>query len=163
VFGWWVPYKSVLPVQHVPRRVPVAMKECLKQKLSELTKQGIITKVEEPTSWISNMVAIMKPGKLRLCIDPRDLNNAIKWPKYQMPTLEEILPTASNAKILRMAFTRWSWMMPVLTWPLFGLHLVAISICTCHLVYRQLQKNFKGECTQCYNGFTEWKLLLMIS
>ena len=59
--------KSVVPVQHVPRRVPVAMKERLKQKLSELTKQGIITKVEEPTSRISNMVAIMKPGKLRLC------------------------------------------------------------------------------------------------
>ena len=34
--------------------------------------------VEEPTSWISNMVAIMKPGKLGLCIDPRDFNKAIK-------------------------------------------------------------------------------------
>ena len=42
------------------------MKEHLKQKLSELPKQGIIMKMEEPTSWISNMVAIMKPGKLRL-------------------------------------------------------------------------------------------------
>ena len=91
--------KSVIPVQHVPRRVPVAMKELLKQKLADLTKQGIITKVEEPTPWISNMLAIKKPGKLRLCIDPRDLNKAIKWPKYQMPTLEELLPTLSKAKI----------------------------------------------------------------
>ena len=55
---------SVVPVQHVPRRVPVVIKETLKQKLAEFTKQGIITKVEEPTPWISNMVAIMKPGKL---------------------------------------------------------------------------------------------------
>ena len=91
--------KSVIPVQHVPRRVPVAMKELLKQKLADLTKQGIITKVEEPTPWISNMVAIKKPGKLRLCIDPRDLNKAIKRPKYQMPTLEELLPTLSKVKI----------------------------------------------------------------
>ena len=37
--------QSVIPVQHVPRRVPVAMKEPLKQKLADLTKQGIITKV----------------------------------------------------------------------------------------------------------------------
>ena len=66
--------KSLTPVQHVPQRVPVAMKEHLKHKLAELTEQGIITKVEEPTPWISNMVAIMKPSKLRLCIDPRDLN-----------------------------------------------------------------------------------------
>ena len=75
------------------------MKEPLKQKLIDLTKQGIITKVEEPTPWISNMVAIKKPGKLRLCIDPRDLNKAIKIPKYQMPTLEELLPTLSKARI----------------------------------------------------------------
>ena len=90
---------AIPPVQHLPRRVPVAMKEPLKCKLSELTKRGIIIKVEEPTPWISNMVAIMKPNKLRLCIDPRDLNRAIKRPKYQMPTLEEILPTLSKAKI----------------------------------------------------------------
>ena len=90
---------TIPPVQHVPRRVPVAMREPLKCKLAELTKRGIITKVEEPTPWISNMVAIMKPNKLRLCIDPRDLNRAIKRPKYQMPTLEEILPTLSKAKI----------------------------------------------------------------
>ena len=36
---------GVSPVQHVPRRVPVAMKHRLKSKLEELTKQGIITKV----------------------------------------------------------------------------------------------------------------------
>ena len=59
----------------------------------------MITKVEEPTPWISNMAAIMKPGKLRLCIDLRDLNRAIKRPKYQMPTLEELLPKLSKAKI----------------------------------------------------------------
>ena len=41
----------------------------------------------------------MKPGKLRLCIDPRDLNKAIKRPKYQMPMLDEILPTLARAKV----------------------------------------------------------------
>jgi len=39
--------KSIPPIQHVPRRVPMTMKESLKQKLTELAKQGIITKVEE--------------------------------------------------------------------------------------------------------------------
>ena len=91
--------ESIPPVQHVTRRVPVAMKELLKQNLAELTKQGIIMKVEEPTSWINNMVAIRKPGKLRLCINPRDLKKAIKRPKYQMPALEELLPTLSKARI----------------------------------------------------------------
>jgi len=90
---------TIITVQHVPRRVPVAMKEPLKHKLTELTKQYILAKVEEPTPWISNTVVIVKPNKLRLCIDPRDLNREIKQPKYQMPTLEEVLPTLSKAKI----------------------------------------------------------------
>ena len=30
-------------------------------------------------------------GKLRICIDPRDLNRAIKWEHYPMPTIEEVL------------------------------------------------------------------------
>ena len=55
---------TIRPVQHVLRRVPVAMKEPLKHKLAELTKQGIITAVQEPTPWISNMVAVLKPNKL---------------------------------------------------------------------------------------------------
>ena len=83
---------TVSPVQHVPRRVPVAMKHRLKSKLEELMKQGIITKVLEPTLWIRNIVKIMKPGKVRVCIDPRNVSKVIKRPKYQMPTLEEILP-----------------------------------------------------------------------
>ena len=40
---------TIIPVQHVSRRVPVAMKEPLKRKLAELTKQGIITKVVKLT------------------------------------------------------------------------------------------------------------------
>ena len=34
------------------------------------------------------MVAVKKPGKQRLCIDPVDLNKAVKLPKYQMPTID---------------------------------------------------------------------------
>jgi len=60
------------------------------------------------------MVAIRKPGKLRLCIDPRDQNKETKCPKYQMPTMEELMPilskawifTVLDANLLKMAFIR---------------------------------------------------------
>ena len=39
-------------------------------------------KVLQPTEWISNLVAVQTPGKLRICVDLRDLNRAIKRPKY---------------------------------------------------------------------------------
>ena len=65
--------------------MPVALKEQLKVKLD--------------ITWISNLVAIKKPGKLRVCIDPHDLNKPIRRPKYQMPILDEILPALSNARL----------------------------------------------------------------
>lgn len=91
--------KAVSPVQHAPRRTPVALKERLKQKIQEIESRGIIIKVKEPTAWISSMVAVVKPGKVRVCIDPKDLNKAIQRPKYQIPTLEEIPPQLADAKI----------------------------------------------------------------
>ena len=48
------------PVQHAPRRVPVAIRDKLKQTLEHLTQQGIITPITEPTDWISSMVAETK-------------------------------------------------------------------------------------------------------
>ena len=68
--------------------------------VSELSgKQGIIVKETKPTEWISSLVAVQKPGKLRVCIDQRDVNRAIKRPKYQMLTVDQVLPKLSKAKV----------------------------------------------------------------
>ena len=72
---------NIAPEQHVPRSVPVPLKAKLKTKIEEMEKQGIIVKETGPTEWISSLVAVQKPRKLRLCIDPRDLNKAFKRPK----------------------------------------------------------------------------------
>ena len=92
---------TVPPVQHIPRRVPVPLKDKLKDKIQELAmeQKGVIKQVNEPMPWISSMVTVIKPGKIRICIDPKDLNKAILHPKYQMPTLEEVLPKLANAKL----------------------------------------------------------------
>ena len=45
------------------------------------------------------MVVVIKPGKIRVCLDPRDLIQALQQPKYQMPTLKEIPPSLSRAKV----------------------------------------------------------------
>ena len=84
---------TVKPVQHQPRRVAVALKPELQKKIDELERKGVLAKVTTPTDWISSMVAVRKPsGKLRICLDPQDLNRALKRPHYPMPTVEEILP-----------------------------------------------------------------------
>ena len=91
---------NVKPVQHQPRRVPIPMRDTLKAKLQELVNFGILKQVTEPTDWISSLVVTRKKsGQLRICIDPRDLNKGLKRAKYVMPTLDEILPRLSNAKV----------------------------------------------------------------
>ena len=65
--------KAVSSIQHTPHRTLVARKERLRQKI-QLESKEIITKVEKPTAWISSFVALVKPGKLGVCIDTKDLN-----------------------------------------------------------------------------------------
>ena len=84
--------KNVTPVQHSPRRVPLALQKDVKEKILELEGKGIIKKAVEPSEWISSMVIVAKPQKIRICLDPKDLNRAVQRPKFQMPTLEELLP-----------------------------------------------------------------------
>lgn len=46
------------------------------------------------------MVTVLKRDKkLRICIDPRDLNKAIKRPHYPMPTIDDISTDLKDAKI----------------------------------------------------------------
>ncbi|XP_052396170.1 uncharacterized protein K02A2.6-like [Carassius gibelio] len=91
---------TVTPVKLPKRRVPVAMMAPLKAELSDLQQRGIITPVDCSTEWISSLVIVKKPsGKLRICIDPRPLNRALKRCHFPLPTIDEILPDLSRAKV----------------------------------------------------------------
>ena len=87
------------PEEHPPRRVPVASRERVKAKLGGLEKKGIVGEVTIPTEWISSMVVVTTPNKIRIYLDPRDLNKAVIRPKYQMPTLDELLPKLRKEKV----------------------------------------------------------------
>ncbi len=82
---------SVSPVKCTPRNVPVALKARVKEQLDKYIRDGHITSVTEPTPWISNMVVIANPDKVRICIDTKHLNQALQRSHYHMPTLEDIL------------------------------------------------------------------------
>ena len=92
------------PVQHAPRRVPVSLNKELKNHLEMFVAQNVITPVKEPTKWINSMVAVRRPGKLRLCVDPNDLNKAIKRLHYPLPTIEDILPKVFSVRDAQQGF-----------------------------------------------------------
>ena len=89
-------------LQHAPRRVLVALKAKVQEALDNLEKQKIITPVTLPTAWISSMVtAPKKKGKLRTCLDPRDLNRAIQREHYPLATIEDIATRLHGAKVFK--------------------------------------------------------------
>ena len=92
--------EGAVPVVHPPRKVPVALKIQLKEELERLEDLGILARVTEPTPWVSSMVLVRKPnGKLRICIDPKDINKILKRSHYPMPTIEQLLPELNRAKV----------------------------------------------------------------
>ena len=65
--------RNAKPVQENLRCVPIPGKDELKSKIEEL--KTVTVKVTKPTTWISNMVAVRKPNKLRLR-EQRDILSA---------------------------------------------------------------------------------------
>ena len=79
---------DVKPKVSPTHRIPTALKDQLKTELQRLEALGVIARVEKPTEWVSNvLVASKKDGGLRICLDPRPLNAALKRERYQLPTL----------------------------------------------------------------------------
>ncbi|XP_041362008.1 uncharacterized protein K02A2.6-like [Gigantopelta aegis] len=86
------------PVIRPARTIPESLKADLKTKLDELVCTEVITPVDKPTDWVSQMsIAKRKSGDIRICIDPRPLNEALKREHYMLPVLDDILPEISQA------------------------------------------------------------------
>ena len=80
---------QVQPVIHAPMKCPILFKNEIKNCLDEMVENGVIRKVDEPTDWV-NSLAYSRKQNGKLCLDPKDLNKAIKRCHHHTPTLEEI-------------------------------------------------------------------------
>ena len=75
--------QGVKPVVHAARKIPVSLRDKVKRELEQMEKLNIIRRVDEPTEWASSMVVVPKPnGEVRICLDTRDLNFAVKREHY---------------------------------------------------------------------------------
>ena len=106
---------DAVPVVHAPRRVPEALLGRLETELKRMEELGVIVKVTEPTDWVSSLVLIEKHDKsLRVCLDPKDLNKAIKRTHYPLPTVDDLLNKLSGAKFFsKLDASSGYWQIPV--------------------------------------------------
>ena len=91
---------DAVPVVEHCRKVPFALYDKFKGELERMENLGVIRKVEKPTEWVNSFVLVTKPnGKLRVCLDPRSLNDAIKREHFKLPTREEIAAKFADGKV----------------------------------------------------------------
>ena len=129
---------------------------------------GIITTVEQPTKWVNPAIVVRKPnGDVRICLDPVDLNKAVKREHYPLKTGEEVAASMSEAKVFSTLdatsnSTRSSWPKNALDLLRSTHSLADFNLRGCHLVWYQPQRFFKGPCPRCLRTLRNVKLLLKI-
>ena len=87
------------PVVHAPRKIPFSLLDKVKKELDKMENMQVIKKQDRPTEWVNSMVVVEKKnGSLRICMDPRDLNMAIKREHYGLSSLDDIVSKLNGAK-----------------------------------------------------------------
>ena len=112
------PYKLKLKpdailVCHQPRKVPVHLEEAFHEEIARLCKIDVLEPVTDHTELVNSYVIVEKevqidssnphtPGhsikkKLRICLDPKDLNEALEREPYYSRTVDELISKFTGA------------------------------------------------------------------
>jgi len=91
----------VKPIAQQTRRIPFHVRDKVELELQWIEKQDIIEKVTdtEHTDCVSPIVVLPeKDGRIRLCVDMRAANTAIKRICHPIPTVKDISMELNGAK-----------------------------------------------------------------
>ena len=91
---------EVQPKQQSHRRIPFHIRKDVEKGLQRLEDLDVIERVEGPTPWVSPIFIVpKKTGEVRLCVDMRKANKAVKREKHLMPTLDELITDLNGATV----------------------------------------------------------------
>ena len=127
------PYKFQLKpdaklARHAPRKVPIHLQDAFHEEIRNLEKLGILEETKDVTEWVNSFVIVEKslpinssnhhsPGhtvkkKLRICLGPRDLNDALEREPYYTRSTEEIIGKFHGMTKFTIAdFNKGYWMV----------------------------------------------------
>ena len=127
------PYKFQLkpnakPTTHAPRKVPIHLQDAFHEEIRNLEKLGILEETKDVTEWVNSFVIVEKKlpinssnhhsqghtvkKKLRICLDPRDLNEALEREPYYTHSIEEIIGKFHGMTKFTIAdFNKGYWMV----------------------------------------------------
>ncbi len=84
---------EVEPVIQKCRRLPFTTRKKVDKALDEALTDDLIERPDGPTTWASPIVAVPKPGnpdEVRICVDMKRANKAIKRQRHPAPTLDDL-------------------------------------------------------------------------
>ena len=91
------------PYQVPPRHMAYTLQEPFKEELEHLKEFDIIVPpgVDKMAEWCNSFVLVPKAnGKVQLCLDPTQLNQALIRLIHRGPTLNDILPKLNNVQYM---------------------------------------------------------------
>ena len=122
-----MPYKFQLkenakPTRHAPRKVPIHLQDAFHHEIRNLEKLGILEETKDVTEWVNSFVIVEKKTpdvsnsqsdrKLQICLDPRDLNEALEREPYYTRSIEEIMTRFHGMTRFTIAdFNKGYWMV----------------------------------------------------
>ena len=128
-----LPYKFQLkpnakPARHAPRKVPIHLEDVFHEEIRNLEALGILEETKDVTEWVNSFVIMEKklpinssnshsPGhsmnkKLWICLDPRDLNEALEKEPYYTCSIEKIMGKFHEMTKFTVAdFNKGYWMV----------------------------------------------------
>ena len=123
------PYKFNLkpehkPARHAPRKVPIHLEDAFKEEIRSLVELVILEEVKKHTDRVNSYVIVEKDSgnhhahnhnikrKLRICLDPRDLNEAFEREPYHTCSVDEITAKLQGMTVFIIVdFMKGYWMV----------------------------------------------------
>ncbi|XP_050220389.1 uncharacterized protein LOC126670652 [Mercurialis annua] len=92
------------PCRQPPRRVSKQVKLKVKKDIEKLCKAGLIRPAKY-SNWLANVVPVVKKnGKLRICIDFRDINEVTPKDIYVTPIADTLIDATANHSFLSFMY-----------------------------------------------------------
>ena len=97
------------------RKIPIPLREKVENELKQMEASGVISKVDQPTTWCSGMVVVQKKsGGVRICVDLKPLNENVLREVYPMPHVDETLALLAGAKVFsKLDANSGFWQVPL--------------------------------------------------
>ena len=95
--------EAVKPAYEPALRIPYHLQEKVERELRMIESDDIIEDAEGPTDWVSEMVIVPKPNnpyEIRITIDSKKTNKAIKRERNNTPTVEDLAIQLNGARCM---------------------------------------------------------------